>query len=135
MKKWIALGLCAAFLAGCNEIGDKSALVTEKDNYSYALGANFGMQAHGQLVARDSIELDLNAFFRGFKDRYYQDSSKYLLNDSAVIAVLNEFSQKLQHKKIAKDSAVAAQNLADQEAFLAKNKTAEGVVTTESGLQ
>lgn len=30
---------------------------------------------------------------------------------------------------------MAAQNLADQEAFLAKNKTAEGVITTESGLQ
>ena len=138
MKKLIAIGLCAAFLAGCDCIGGgagKTALVTEKDNYSYAIGANFGMQAHGQLVARDSIDLDLDAFFQGFKDRYFQDSTKYLLNDSAVLAVLNDFSQKLQQKKISKDSAIAAKNLADQEAFLAQNKTAEGVITTESGLQ
>ena len=45
MKKLLALGMAAALLAGCNDLGAKSGktcLVTEKDKYSYALGANFG---------------------------------------------------------------------------------------------
>ena len=134
MKKTMILGLSVLLFLGCNEPG-KTSLVTEKDNYSYALGANFGSQAHYQLVSRDSIDLDLNAFYQGFKDRYNQDSAHWMMSDSMVFAVLNEFSQNLQKKKMEKDSILAAKNVAEQDAFLAKNKTAEGVITTESGLQ
>ena len=138
MKKLLALGMAAALLAGCNDLGAKSgktSLVTEKDKYSYALGANFGSQAHYQLVTRDSVALDLDAFYQGFKERYLADSANYLMNDSLVYATLNAFSQDLQKKKMEKDSIASAKNLAEQEEFLAKNKTAEGVITTESGLQ
>ncbi len=138
MKKWIVLGLSFALFVGCDQLCSKSgkkSLVTEKDKYSYSIGANFGMQAYTQMVARDSIDLDMDAFIQGFKDRYEHDSTKYLMNDSMVGAALNEFSMKLMQQKISKDSIAAAKNLAEQEAFLAKNKTAEGVVTTESGLQ
>ncbi len=137
MKKLIALGLCAAFLAGCNELGAsrKTSLVTEKEKVSYALGSIFGMQAHAQLVARDSIDLDLNVFKQAFVEHYNQDSAKYLLSDSAVKAVLNDFSANLQAERQKKDSIASAKTLEEGLAFLAKNKTAEGVIVTESGLQ
>lgn len=138
MKKWIVLGLSFALFVGCDEMNStvgKKSLVTEKDRYSYAIGANFGEQAYNQMVARDSIDLDMNAFYQGFKDRYAHNSSAYLMNDSTVMVVLNEFSMKLMQQKMTKDSIASAKNLAEQEAFLAKNKAAEGVVTTESGLQ
>lgn len=137
MKKLIAIGLCAAFLAGCNEIGAsrKTSLVTEKEKVSYALGSIFGTQAYAQLVARDSIDLDLEVFKQAFVEHYGQDSAKYLLSDSAVKAVLNDFSANLQAERKKKDSIASAKTLEEGLAFLAKNKTAEGVVVTESGLQ
>ena len=137
MKKLIALGLCAAFLAGCNEFGasNKTALVTEKDKVSYALGADFGTQAHFQLVQRDSVDLDLAVFLQAFTERYKEDSAKFLMNDSLIYATLNEFSQKLQQQKLEKDSIASLKNVEEEQAFLAKNKTAEGVITTASGLQ
>ncbi len=138
MKKTLVLGLCAVFFFGCNEFCQKSgkaSLATEKENVSYAIGANFGIQAYHQMVVRDSIDLDMDAFYQGFKDRYSQDSSKYLMNDSMVSVTLQEFSMKLMQEKMKKDSVVAAKAMEEQEAFLAKNKTAEGVVVTESGLQ
>lgn len=137
MKKLIAIGLCAAFFAGCNEFcaSRKTSLVTEKEKVSYALGSVFGMQAHAQLVARDSIDLDLEVFKQAFVEHYNKDSAKYLLSDSAVKAVLNDFSVNLQAERQKKDSIASAKTLEEGLAFLAKNKTAEGVIVTESGLQ
>ena len=48
---------------------------------------------------------------------------------------LNKLSADRQAEKMKKDSIAAEKNKAEGEAFLAKNKTAEGVVTTASGLQ
>lgn len=140
-KLFVAAGVIALAMTGCDQLNaDKSAanktnLVTEKDKYSYALGAHFGNQAHFQLVTRDSIDLDLDVFVQAFKERYYSDSSKYLMNDSLVSATIMDFSQKLQAEKSKKDSLAAEANKAAGEAFLAQNKTAEGVITTASGLQ
>ncbi len=137
MKKLIALGLCAAFFVGCNEFGAprKTSLVTEKEKVSYALGSIFGMQAHAQLVARDSIDLDLDVFKQAFVEHYNRDSAKYLLSDSLVKEVLNDFSAKLQAERKKKDSIASAKTLEEGVAFLAKNKTVEGVIVTASGLQ
>lgn len=119
----------------CKTVPEKTSLKTDKDRYSYALGAHFGEQAHYQLVTRDSVDLDLDLFIQAFKERFNQDTAKYLMNDSIVMETLNKLSAERQAEKARKDSIVAAKNKAEGEAFLAKNKTAEGVVTTASGLQ
>ena len=138
-KVIVAAGALALLLTGCDQLCQgpktKTALVTEKDKYSYALGAHFGNQAQFQLVARDSIDLDLDLFIQAFVERYKQDSAKYLMADSTIFQTLTELSQSRQAEKARKDSIAAAENKAKGEAFLAQNKTAEGVVTTESGLQ
>ena len=138
-KVIVAAGALALVLTGCDQLCQgpktKTALVTEKDKYSYALGAHFGNQAQFQLVARDSIDLDLDLFIQAFVERYKQDSAKYLMADSTIFQTLTELSQSRQAEKARKDSIAAANNKAAGEAFLAQNKTAEGVVTTESGLQ
>ena len=133
-----AAGVLAMLLLGCRScktVPEKTSLKTDKDRYSYALGAHFGEQAHYQLVARDSVDLDLDLFIQAFKERFNQDTAKYLMNDSIVMETLNKLSAERQAEKARKDSIVAAKNKAEGEAFLAKNKTAEGVVTTASGLQ
>ena len=138
-KVIVAAGALALLLTGCDQLCQgpktKTALVTEKDKYSYALGAHFGNQAQFQLVTRDSIDLDLDLFIQAFVERYKQDSAKYLMADSTIFQTLTELSQSRQAEKARKDSIAAAENKAKAEAFLAQNKTAEGVVTTESGLQ
>lgn len=138
-KMIVAAGALALMLTGCDQMGQglktKSSLVTEKDKYSYALGSHFGNQAHFQLVTRDSIDLDLDLFIQAFVERYKGDSSKFLMNDSTIFQTLTDLSQSRQAEKAKKDSITAAENKAAQDAFLATNKTAEGVVTTESGLQ
>ncbi len=139
-KLIVAAGVLALAMTGCDQLCQsapkaKTSLVTEKEKYSYALGAHFGNQAHFQLVTRDSIDLDIDVFIQAFKERYNEDSSKFLMNDSIIFQTLTDLSQKRQAEKAAKDSIAAEANKAAGEAFLAQNKTAEGVVTTESGLQ
>ena len=57
------------------------------------------------------------------------------MNDSVIMETLNKLSQDRQAEKMRKDSLAAEKSKAEGEAFLAQNKTAEGVVTTQSGLQ
>ena len=138
-KLLIAAGALAMLMTGCEPCksasAEKTSLVTEKDKYSYALGAHFGNQARFQLVTRDSIDLDLDLFIQAFKERYNADSAKFLMNDSIIMETLNKLSADRQAEKVRKDSLAAEKNKVEGEAFLAQNKTAEGVVTTESGLQ
>ena len=140
-KLIIAAGAVALLMTGCDQLcpsktaSVKKELVTEKDKYSYALGAHFGNQAHFQLVTRDSIDLDIDLFIQAFKERYNEDSASYLMNDSIIFQTLNDLSQARAAEKAKKDSLAAEANKAAGAAFLEKNKTVEGVVTTESGLQ
>lgn len=137
IKTLLALGLSAALFAGCNEFGTpkKTSLVSEKERISYALGSILGEQAYSQLVVRDTLDVDLDVFVQAFLDHYKRDTSSYLLSDSAVFATLNEISMSKQRKRAEQDSIKALKTLEEGKAFLAKNKTAEGVITTESGLQ
>lgn len=134
-----AVGVLAVFMMGfrsCKTVStEKTSLVTDKDRFSYALGSQFGQQARFQLVTRDSVDLDLDLFIQAFKDRFNEESDKYLMNDSLVMETLNELAAIRQAEQARKDSIVAARNKVEGEAFLAKNKTADGVVTTASGLQ
>lgn len=128
----------ALALTGCDKLctsNTKSSLVTDKDKYSYALGAHFGNQARFQLIERDSLDIDIDAFVQAFKARYNQDTAHYLMNDSLMIETIKELSNKQQAEKVKKDSIIAATNLAKGEAFLAENKTKDSVITTNSGLQ
>ena len=135
-KLILTAGVLAVLLTGCKTAStEKTSLETEKDRYSYALGAHFGNQAHYQLVTRDSIDFDLDLFIQAFRERFNEDSGKLLMNDSLVMETLNRISADREAEKARKDSIAAARNKAEGEAFLAKNKTAEGVVTTASGIQ
>lgn len=139
LKALAAAGTLAIALTGCIEPANStktvSSLNTDKDRYSYALGTSFGQQVHSLLIARDSLDIDFDVFLQAVKEQFYQDSAKFLMNDSTMMATLNELSQKAQAERVRKDSIAAQANIDAQKAFLEQNKTAEGVVTTASGLQ
>ncbi|MGH9712514.1 MAG: FKBP-type peptidyl-prolyl cis-trans isomerase [Candidatus Acidiferrales bacterium] len=96
-------------------------LTTQKDKTSYAIGMNFGESLHKQ-----SVEVDPNILMRGMKDALA--GGKTLLTEEEARALIAELQGELRKKmeeKMAKEG----------EAFLAANKTKEGVVTLPSGLQ
>lgn len=140
-KLIVAAGALAMLMTGCDLMGQaqtaptKSALVTDKDKYSYALGAHFGNQAHFQLTTRDSIDLDLDLFIQAFRERFNGDSAKFLMDDSTVLSTLMDLQKSKQAEQQKKDSLAAEAVKSAADAFLAANKSAEGVVTTASGLQ
>ena len=139
-KLIVAAGALAMLMTGCDQLCPgaapaKKSLVTEKDSNSYAFGSHFANQVYQQLIARDSLDLDVEVFIQAFRDRFSQDSSRLLLNDSMVFATLMNIQQKKQEEMRMKDSIANETRKAENAAFFEKNKTVEGVVTTASGLQ
>jgi FKBP-type peptidyl-prolyl cis-trans isomerase FklB len=103
-------------------------LQTPKDKFSYAVGMNIGTNLH-----RQSIDLDPAILLRGLQDALA--GGKTLLSEDEARAVLTEAQAEMRKKQDEKMQAAGEQNKKDGEAFLAANKTKEGVVTLPSGLQ
>lgn len=126
-------------LSSCqnNSIKEVKKLETFEQKYSYALGLDAGEQ----FMNRMPLEIDVDALIQGILDTT-RTGRKVLLDKNETAQVLREFNTKAReayHKKQAekaaeKDSS-AARNLREGREFLEKNKTEEGVITTESGLQ
>ncbi len=96
-------------------------LKTRKEKFSYALGMNIGKNL-GTSLKKQSVEVDWNLVSQGLKDTV--TDSKTRLTEEEAKTVLTEMQ-----------TAVHDKQLADNEAFLAANKSKEGVVTLPSGLQ
>jgi FKBP-type peptidyl-prolyl cis-trans isomerase FklB len=104
------------------------ALQTQKDKASYAIGLNIGRSMH-----KGSVDIDPNILLRGLKDGLA--GAKPLLTDDEAKATMAVFEADLRKKQEAKNLALAEANKTQGAAFLAENKTKEGVVTLPSGLQ
>ena len=103
------------------------ALKTEKDKFSYALGMNLGNSLH-----RQSVPVDPAILLRGLKDAL---AGKTLMTDDDARAALKAVQTEMQKKMQETMQAAGAANKKEGDAFLAANKTKEGVTTLPSGLQ
>jgi len=112
--------------------GARSATVltlkTPKDKASYAIGLNVGKSLHG-----DEVDVDPSIILRGLRDGLA--SGKTLMTDDEVKATMVALQSDVRKRQEAKMQVVAEANKHEGEAFLAANKTQEGVVTLPSGLQ
>jgi FKBP-type peptidyl-prolyl cis-trans isomerase len=126
-----------AIMASCNNQGvTKKSLENEVDSASYALGLDMGSK-----LRINFAEANNDLFVQGFRNGV--DSTDLLINMEDVNAILQTFFQKLQQEAQAKQQAEAAKQAEIQFAevkqesvkFLEENKNAEGVKTTDSGLQ
>jgi len=113
-------------------------LASDKQKFSYGVGLSIGGDMRGQLLTPD--DLDLQALFRGLSDAL-ADGKPALARDELKTA-MSDYQAKLgpqmqERMKAAGDKAKAAgdKNLKEGQAYLAANKTKEGVKTTASGLQ
>jgi FKBP-type peptidyl-prolyl cis-trans isomerase FklB len=103
-------------------------LKTQKDKASYAIGLNVGKSLH-----KDSVDVDTAILLRGLKDALA--GGKTLLTDDEAKAAMVAIQADLRKKQEAKMAIGGETNKKEGDAFLAENKTKEGVVTLPSGLQ
>jgi len=109
-----------SFLTAC----EKSVkLNTDEKKASYAIGQNFGTN-----IKQQGIELDVDAVAMGIRDAA-KDKNQMTKEDmqKALLALQMKAAQKQQ------EAATANEKVAKD--FLEKNKSAEGVKVTKSGLQ
>src|SRR5271157_1762009 len=100
-------------------------LTTPKEKASYAIGMNVGKQM-GKDLKEHGVDIDPAILLRGMKDGLA--GGKTLLTDEEAKSTIIDLQ-----KEAAKAQADANKKKGD--AFLAENKTKEGVVTLPSGLQ
>ncbi len=108
------------------------ALTTRKDKFSYALGMNIG-NGYKQGLEKQSVEFDANLVAQGVKDA--MSGAKTRLTDDEAKTVLTEVQTEVNKQRQEKMKEASDKNKAEGEAFLATNKSKEGVVTLPSGLQ
>ena len=105
-----------------------ASLKTAVDSASYAIGINTGANYRTNLKTLPGGEANIDDLIAGF--------IQAIKGDSAAMKMTPETAQQyLQTYFVEALAKEAAQNKEAGEKFLAENKTKEGVITTESGLQ
>ncbi len=115
----VTILVLAAVFAGCSR-KPKS----QKDQISYAIGAQFGKSLKSQ-----DLDLDSKMLSQGIEASL--KGEKLSLSDEEMQAAMMKLNEERQKEM----KAQAEKNKGDSDAFLAKNKEAEGVKVTSSGLQ
>jgi len=110
-------------------------LKTQKEKASYAVGMTIGSGLH-----RQGVPVDPALVARGLRDA--MNGTKPLLSDEEMKAVLTQLQTELraQQQEKAQEAQAKAHEAGEPnrkagDAFLADNKTKEGVVVLPSGLQ
>jgi FKBP-type peptidyl-prolyl cis-trans isomerase len=122
---------CAKLLETLEELS-ASALKTQKDKLSYAIGMTVGTQL-GSNLKKQSVEVDSRLVSQGLSDAL--SGGKTLLTEEEAKASLKELENDIRKKQQAKSQGSAAANKSEGEAFLAANKGKAGVVALPDGLQ
>ena len=118
--RWMAALLVGVF-AAASGAQDAPTLKSPTEKLSYALGMDVGNQFRKQ-----SVDVDPAIFMRGLRDAL--SGGKTLLTEEEVRTAITGLQTEMKGR-------LAAKNKQEGEAFLAQNKTKEGVVTLPSGLQ
>jgi FKBP-type peptidyl-prolyl cis-trans isomerase FklB len=101
---------------------------TDKDKFSYALGMNFG-----ENFRKQGLDLDPAVFAKAFAEAF--STGKTSMSEQDMTTVLTAAAQEIRKKQAAVVAEKSEKAQKEGEAFLADNKTKEGVVTLPSGLQ
>lgn len=99
-----------------------------KDKVGLLVGADVGRS-----LAPISDEIELPLFLRGLRD--VLQAREPMLAEAEANALRQAFSTRMQARMQAQAAEAGKKNIAEGDAFLAKNKATKGVFTTPSGLQ
>ncbi|MEM9417850.1 MAG: FKBP-type peptidyl-prolyl cis-trans isomerase [Planctomycetota bacterium] len=110
----------------------EDGFASDLERLSYAIGMNIGTG-----MKNDSLEIDPDVLIEGIRASYTEGETKMTMDQA--MAFLQGYAQKMQEEQreaaLKEQQEALAANNAAAEAFFAENKDAEGVTTTESGLQ
>jgi FKBP-type peptidyl-prolyl cis-trans isomerase len=107
---------------------DAMELKTEKDKLSYAIGVNVGRS-----LQKDSVDVDAKILTQGLRDALV--GGKTLITEDEAKTIIGTLQSELRKKQDEALQAAGEANKKQGEAYLAANKTKDGVVTLPSGLQ
>lgn len=136
MKKTIfMLFAAAAFLSSCNTNSQSGNISLDNniDSVSYAIGASLGSNILRQIESAGDTNLSYNAIISGFTQSLNSEALRIEEADGTVM--INTYMQAKDVERREAEKAAFDGNIATGEAFLAENKTREGVIETASGLQ
>lgn len=130
MKKSFAILVLGLGFVACQQGGGgHTTMKTQMDSVSYAVGLNMGKG-----LKTDSLTtINPDMISAGIKAAFAGDSS--VMSDSVVRTVMMNFQMEMMRKQQEKQAKVGEMNQKEGEAFMAQNKTKDGVVTTPSGLE
>jgi len=122
--------LAALFLglACTKEAPRKTTLTTDAERFSYALGLDIGAN-----LKNIETEVDLTALTQAIRDT--MEGATPLLTHDQAQQIRQDFATKYRETQMTKAKEAGERNLSEGNAFLAENKTKDGVITTASGLQ
>ncbi|ULC59181.1 FKBP-type peptidyl-prolyl cis-trans isomerase [Flaviramulus sp. BrNp1-15] len=128
--KFLSLITLVLLVVSCNKNGvSKKPLKTELDSVSYAIG----MDVAKNVKKSFDDEFDNDLFIQGFLNA--SDSTDIMIEETKAQQLVRAYFQKKQQEEMAKRQEEAKVNKEEGDKFLAENKSKDGVVTTESGLQ
>ncbi len=103
-------------------------ITTEVEKVSYALGMDVAF-SFKNLPA----EICSESLIQGMKDIFAD--AKPVLSESEFATEMQQFQMQMQEKRTEMQEQASSANVEAGKAFLEENKTREGIVVTESGLQ
>ena len=132
LKKF-ALPIIAASVFSVGSIASAEESAAEKfeskeSKIGYAFGVMFGQRMRNELG-----NIDLDQFASGMKTAF--NGEPQLISDEEIAQILSEYQREMQQKQIAQLQLQGEENKKIGSDFLNDNKSKEGVVTLESGLQ
>lgn len=130
LRVFIGVALATNFIACTSQSGKAPKLATNMDTVSYAIGIWIG---NGPANVADKDQIDPKLVVKGLVDAFEENENALSMQE--VQMILNKFSQDQQTKQAELDKASEAERVQAGIDFLAENKTKEGVMVTESGLQ
>ena len=125
--RWIVVLVVMLFACQVSA-ADEMTLKSEKDKVSYIIGREIG----GNLKSQ-AIDVDPEILARGIKDAF--SGAKSSLTEEEMKEVMTAFQKEVMAKRQELAKQLGEKNKKEGEAFLAGNKTKEGVKTLPSGLQ
>ena len=126
LKRITVLGVL--LFAAQASAGETPVLSTLKEKVSYGLGVDIGKN-----FKRQGIEADFDLLVKGLKDGL--SGEKLLIPDEELRTVMGAFQHEISKRQLLALKMAAERNKAKGEAFLAENKSKQGVVALPSGLQ
>jgi len=127
--KWLLPIVLSLIFIGCKgNAEEKVKLENQSDKVSYSIGLDIGRGFHQQ-----GVDINPEALLQGIKDGLA--GGKTMMTEEEMQSTMEKFQSEMMAKYEASSRDVGEKNLKEGAAFLAENRTKEGVVVTASGLQ